>query len=156
VLFHWWRYQRIVLLEESCLRLEWGAEFEAFCRSVPRWLPRWRDLRGEFGRRLSWHGVIANSLYVGIWLGVVVSAVQGNLGWVIPFECVGGVAMATYYWVQSRDAITEAPSEVELSVADSALSRASKVASVLQPHFPIEPAERLQAIAALKRVTVGD
>lgn len=156
VLFHWWRYQRIVLLEESCLRLEWGAEFDAYCHSVPRWLPCWRDLRCEFGRWLSWHGVIANSLYVGILSGIVVSAAQGNLGWVIPFECAGGIAMATYYWTQSRETISEGSSDAELAVSDPALSHAPQAASLIQPHFSIEPAELHRAIAILEEVAVGD
>lgn len=122
VLFHWWRYQRIVLLEESCLRLEWGSEFEAYCHSVPRWRPRWREFRCEFGRWLSWHGVIANSLYVGIWLGITVSVQQGSLGWIIPFECVGGFAMAAYYWAQPRHAISNVPRHAEQSVSELALS----------------------------------
>lgn len=135
VLFHCWRYRRIVLLEESYLRSEWGSEFEAYCHSVPRWLPCWRELRREFGHWLSWHGVISNSLYVAIWLGMTVSAWQGDLVWVIPFECVGGVVMVTYYRAQTCTANSKRAIKADLSVSDSALAQAPDIANALRSNF---------------------
>lgn len=35
-------YRHIVRQEESFLRIQFGAEFERYCRIVPRWFPRWR------------------------------------------------------------------------------------------------------------------
>jgi protein-S-isoprenylcysteine O-methyltransferase Ste14 len=35
----------VVGLEEKFLRRRFGAEFETYCREVPRWLPRWRVAR---------------------------------------------------------------------------------------------------------------
>jgi hypothetical protein len=32
----------VVLYEEPTLRRQFGAEYEEYCRRVPRWLPRWR------------------------------------------------------------------------------------------------------------------
>lgn len=95
--FHVWRYRRIVRLEEHSLRAEWGAGFDDYCRTVPRWIPRWSALRREFGRWWSWQGMAGNSVYVAMWLGIIVSAWQQNLTWVIPFETAGGLVMAAYY-----------------------------------------------------------
>ena len=35
----------VVLYEEPTLRRQFGAAYEAYCRDVPRWLPRWRRPR---------------------------------------------------------------------------------------------------------------
>ncbi len=35
----------VVLYEEPTLRTQFGAEYEAYCRAVPRWLPRLRRRR---------------------------------------------------------------------------------------------------------------
>jgi len=32
----------VVLYEEPTLRRQFGAEYDAYCRAVPRWLPRLR------------------------------------------------------------------------------------------------------------------
>jgi protein-S-isoprenylcysteine O-methyltransferase Ste14 len=37
----------VVLYEEPTLRATFGANYEAYCRAVPRWLPRLRGTRGE-------------------------------------------------------------------------------------------------------------
>lgn len=154
VAFHGWRYHRIVRLEESCLRPEWGEDFDAYCRTVPRWLPRWRDFRSEFGRWLTWHGVIANSLYVSIWMGIAVSALQRNLGWVIPFECVGGGVMVMYYWVHSPDMAAAVAREIEHSESAPALpsdSPVPPVAGVDVPHFQVGSVDRSHAIAIFEK-----
>ena len=150
VAFHFWRYCRIVRLEESCLRSEWNDSFETYFSSVPRWLPRWEIFRHEFGRWMSWHGVIANSLYVGMWLGIAASVLLGNFGWVIPFECAGGVLMLAYYRAQSRKVVASVPGEAKLAIANPELpstSHASVVASLPHPHFSTEVAERPRVIA---------
>lgn len=150
VAFHFWRYCRIVRLEESCLRSEWNDSFETYFSSVPRWLPRWEIFRHEFGRWMSWHGVIANSLYVGMWLGIAASVLFGNFGWVIPFECAGGVLMLAYYRAQSRKVVASGPGEAKLAIANPELpstSHASVVASLPHPHFSTEVAERPRVIA---------
>ena len=35
----------VVLYEEPTLRHRFGADYEAYCRRVPRWLPRWSSAR---------------------------------------------------------------------------------------------------------------
>ena len=98
VIFHWVRYQRIIQLEESCLLSSWGQEFEDYCRQVPRWLPRWNGFRPTVRLWISSSGVLANTLFVTIWAGIVASACTGNLTWVIPFELAGAIGMAVVHW----------------------------------------------------------
>lgn len=45
----WWVvfHLFVLLYEESTLRRMFGAEYDAYCRTVPRWLPRWRRNRGK-------------------------------------------------------------------------------------------------------------
>ena len=33
----------VMVYEEASLRVKFGAEYEAYCRRVPRWIPRFRD-----------------------------------------------------------------------------------------------------------------
>jgi len=33
----------VLLYEEPTLRRKFGAEYEAYCRRVPRWIPRFRN-----------------------------------------------------------------------------------------------------------------
>lgn len=150
VAFHAWRYQRLVRLEESLLRNEWGAEFDEYCRAVPRWWPKWPELRFEFGRWLSWHGVVANWLYVATWCGIVVSAWQGNLVWIIPFESAGGLLMAGYYanrWARRVSMPGPEPvpliSELTATARRSSQSRSLDVVPV--PHFETDSFERVSA-----------
>lgn len=98
VVFHWLRYERIIRLEEAHLRSEWGEEYERYLQNVPRWWPRFRTLTVESGSRISLYGILANGVYVGMWAGLVASAVLGDLIWILPFELGGGLAMAFFYW----------------------------------------------------------
>ncbi len=34
----------VLLYEEPTLRRKFGAEYEAYCRQVPRWIPRFRTM----------------------------------------------------------------------------------------------------------------
>ena len=97
VLLHWLRYQRVIHLEESCLRRQWGPEFDNYCQKVPRWWPRWRSFGRITGICISSHGIVSNIVYVGVWAGIVASAVMSDLFWIIPFEVAGGMVMAFLY-----------------------------------------------------------
>jgi protein-S-isoprenylcysteine O-methyltransferase Ste14 len=33
----------VLVYEEPVLRTKFGAEYEEYCRRVPRWIPRFRD-----------------------------------------------------------------------------------------------------------------
>lgn len=44
-------YLFVLVYEEPTLRAAYGAEYDAFCSQVPRWIPRLRPWRGAPGRR---------------------------------------------------------------------------------------------------------
>ena len=37
----------VVLYEEPTLRRQFGAEYETYCRAVPRWIPRFGPAPGQ-------------------------------------------------------------------------------------------------------------
>ena len=44
-------------------------------------------------------GVLPNLVYVALWAGIVVSALAGDLTWIIPVEAAGGaVQIANIVW----------------------------------------------------------
>lgn len=131
VAFHVWRYRRIVRLEEHSLRAEWGTDFDDYCRTVPRWIPRWTELSREFGRWWSWQGMAGNSVYVAFGLGIVVSAWQQNLTWVIPFEIAGGLVMAAYY--ASRPTKSVVANDRESATLAKSGAPTTRHASALEP-----------------------
>jgi len=53
-------YHPTVLYEECELRALFGPAFDAYCRSVPRWLPRLTPLRTGANRRASWSQIRRN------------------------------------------------------------------------------------------------
>ena len=111
VLLHWLRYQRVIHLEESCLREQWGQAFEEYCQKVPCWWPHWRNLGMTSGLCISRHGIVANIVYVGVWAGIVASAVMGDLTWIIPFEVSAGAVMAMLYRITATPVVPVAPTQ---------------------------------------------
>jgi protein-S-isoprenylcysteine O-methyltransferase Ste14 len=109
VSLHWLRYQRVIHLEESCLRQQWGQEFDDYCQKVPRWWPSWRSMGRIRAVCISSHGIVSNIVYVGAWAGIVASAVMGDLVWVIPFEVAGGLIMAILYRSKSAPHTPQPP-----------------------------------------------
>jgi protein-S-isoprenylcysteine O-methyltransferase Ste14 len=63
-------YAAIVAAEEDFLRSRFGAAFDAYCRDVPRWIPRFAGL-GETLRGMKFH-----------WRRVIVKEYGTPLGWV--------------------------------------------------------------------------
>jgi protein-S-isoprenylcysteine O-methyltransferase Ste14 len=69
-LFFWFVYASIIAAEETYLRDRFGAEYDAYCRDVPRWIPRlsrWHeataDMQFSFRRVLAKdYGTIALTL----------------------------------------------------------------------------------------------
>jgi protein-S-isoprenylcysteine O-methyltransferase Ste14 len=61
-------YVAIVAAEERFLLETFGAEFEAYCRRVNRWVPNWRGWRTSIaGMRFSWRRVLVkeyNTIFV--------------------------------------------------------------------------------------------
>ena len=135
VAFHVWRYRRIVRLEEHSLRTEWAGEFDDYCRTVPRWIPRWSEFRREFGRCFFWQGVVGNSVYVGMWLGIVVAVAQQNRIWIDVFEVSGGVVMATYYLTRRARRTAILPEPVRLDSSANSNGRHSVLEVVPVPHI---------------------
>ncbi len=119
VLLHWLRYQRVIRLEESCLRQQWSQEFDDYCQKVPRWWPRWHSFGRINGICISAHGIVSNIVYVGVWAGIIASAVMDNLTWIIPFEVAGGLVMAFLY---RGDSTPQAP---QTSSAQSAFAQST-------------------------------
>ena len=40
----------VVFVEEPMLKLKFGESYEQYCKSVPRWIPRWKAFREGFPR----------------------------------------------------------------------------------------------------------
>ena len=153
VAFHAWRYRRIVRLEESLLRAEWAGEFDHYCRTVPRWIPRWSDFRREFGRCILWQGIAGNSVYVGMWLGIVVAVAQQNLIWIDLFETTGGGVMAGYYMNRRAKRIADLRQAAMLGSADVPNAHQSLTEAVPAPHFvaALSDASRTKALVGESR-----
>ena len=110
-IFHWVRYERVIRFEENNLQSEWGSEFDRYCESVPRWLPELRMLfRKSPHADLS--GVLANGLFVGIWLGSLVAIATGELWALYAVEIVGGAIMATWHTTVGRVAGSPRPQPI--------------------------------------------
>ena len=66
------QYHFIVLWEESNLREKFGAPYDEYCRTVPRWFPKFRNYRpGETdwekakkSERMTWAAMIAVGLFL--------------------------------------------------------------------------------------------
>jgi protein-S-isoprenylcysteine O-methyltransferase Ste14 len=69
-------YQAITLAEEAYLREKFGAAFDDYCRGVPRWWPRLRDIKETFARtRFNWTRVL-------------VKEYSAPLGWTLPIVLI--------------------------------------------------------------------
>lgn len=99
-IFHWIRYERVIRYEEQRLRKEWGPQFDRYCEQVPRWLPR--RLRVNADADLS--GLLANGLFVGIWIGSLVAISSGKLWTLYLSEILGGFIMASWHLSVGRTA----------------------------------------------------
>ena len=101
VVFHWVRYDRVVRFEESLLKADWGQPFDDYCCEVPRWIPRLGRLRLDRSL-LSLESLLSNALFVGLWLGLVASALAGSLVPLVPIEIAGGALMAAHFAREGR------------------------------------------------------
>lgn len=89
VLFHWFRYGRVIRFEEEFLRAEWGREFQEYCGAVPRWWPehvRRSDFVGPFA---TIDGILGNGVFLGMFVGFAVSAWHGTLEPLVHCEALG-------------------------------------------------------------------
>jgi protein-S-isoprenylcysteine O-methyltransferase Ste14 len=99
MLFHWLRYERIIRYEEKLLSGNWSEQFVTYCQNVRRWWPRFSGSE-KLGPVFSVQGLKANGMFVGIWLGMLASALTGNLALLVPFQVAGGTIMILHF-VQS-------------------------------------------------------
>ena len=70
-------YHAVVLAEEQYLRGKFGAEFDDYCRRVPRWVPRLSGLRATFGQATF------------DWARLLDKEYSAPLGWILPITVIG-------------------------------------------------------------------
>jgi protein-S-isoprenylcysteine O-methyltransferase Ste14 len=70
-------YHAVVLAEEEYLRSKFGSEFDEYCRTTPRWVPRLRGLGDTF----------AHSTFD--WARVLKKEYSAPLGWILPIAAIG-------------------------------------------------------------------
>lgn len=99
--FHWIRYERVIRYEEQLLQKEWGAEFDRYCRDIPRWIPRLRTLTLKVPCPNK-AGLFSNGLFVGMFLGSLVAIATKQLWTLYVGELVGGAAMAMWHRSNGR------------------------------------------------------
>jgi protein-S-isoprenylcysteine O-methyltransferase Ste14 len=92
-------YQAITLAEEAYLREKFGAAFDEYCRDVPRWRPRLRDLGATFAR--------ANF----DWIRVLRKAYSEPVGWTLP------IVLIALYNIHAATGLAERPFAVRTLVA---------------------------------------
>ena len=68
----WWLYGRKVHQEEQLILDEVGQDYEAYCQTVPRWIPSLRRAAHQSGQQWSWQGIWASKeLKTFLWVIVV-------------------------------------------------------------------------------------
>ncbi|HZF27022.1 MAG TPA: isoprenylcysteine carboxylmethyltransferase family protein [Steroidobacteraceae bacterium] len=82
----WFAYSAITAAEEDFLRGKFGAAFEAYCRDVPRWLPRLHGLGDTLSKsQFHWRRLLVKEYGTPFgWIGVLILATLYNLsheGW---------------------------------------------------------------------------
>ena len=90
--FFVWSYRRKVLGEEAVILDEWGQEYEAYRRGVPRWIPTLRPYpaASRYGQA-SWQGIVASKEFkTAIWVSVCVIALYFREEFLIERELFAG------------------------------------------------------------------
>ena len=72
VIYFWLFHGGAVLHEEKLLREKFGEAYEAYCREVPRFVPRLRRLTGE--GTFSWRQFVSNNEHIGAVATVLLTA----------------------------------------------------------------------------------
>ena len=104
--FHWVRYDRVVLYEERLLKSELGEAYRSYTARVSRWLPG-RFFSGLRTTQLNWQSIPSNGFFAGAWLGTTLAAVTGHFHWMIPAQLAGGLTMAAWFAMAGRVAPAE-------------------------------------------------
>jgi protein-S-isoprenylcysteine O-methyltransferase Ste14 len=105
-------YRAIVAAEENYLRGRFGADFDAYCRNVPRFAPRLKGLRETFSRmEFHWRRVVVKeygtpTAWVLVWCGIIYWNLRrdGELAmYPCAAQCLSAVALlAVAGWVTAR------------------------------------------------------
>ena len=91
-LYHIIRVLRLCAYEERRMLARWGAEYEEYCRSVPRLVPRVARVGPA---PANWgDGLRASSAWIGFVVGYVAAAITHDLWNLTPFVVIGFV----YFW----------------------------------------------------------
>ena len=80
-------YYATIYREEQFLKGRFGAEYEAFCRDVPRFFPRLSPAPGATRASFDWSQVRKNKEYEGLAATLVILAIlwaMGLTGWNVP------------------------------------------------------------------------
>lgn len=119
VLFHAFRFHRIVLYEEALLRRDHPAAFAEYEQRVPRWIP----LRRPAGTAGAMHcrratpcgsmpgAVLSNGPLGGMVAALLIAAVTRQTQWLFPGMGVGLLASQVYFAVRRRNQAAPAPLE---------------------------------------------
>ena len=117
VVFHWLRYLRIIGYEQSLLRQQWGGRFDAYCRRVPRLLPRLGPAKRDQATEqqpapkidgLCWRdGLLSNLIFLGMVVGYGATLFTANLAALVPFEAAGFVLTGLYLLGVKRRKVKE-------------------------------------------------
>jgi len=97
-------YLSITLAEETYLEGRFGDAYREYCKSVPRFLPRWKGLGATLRAPFDWRKVVSKehgTLYLNVMLASATLAYgalrAGDLDrWVLPLSAVAVVATAGY------------------------------------------------------------
>jgi protein-S-isoprenylcysteine O-methyltransferase Ste14 len=109
-IYHLVRVLRLIAYEEQFLSVRWGTAYAAYCRRVPRLIPRLA--RVEPGA-VSWtDGWIGSTIWIGFLTGYIAAAVTGTLWSLTPFETAGFLYAAYYF---SRNTTTPAAAASDTS-----------------------------------------
>jgi protein-S-isoprenylcysteine O-methyltransferase Ste14 len=104
-LYHIVRVLRLCAYEEHQMRARWGDQYEQYCRSVPRLVPRVAHVRPALTK---WgDGLRSNSPWVGFLCGYIAAVVTHDLWNLTPFVMIGFLHF--WYHFSRKTASSSAP-----------------------------------------------
>ena len=96
--FFVWSYRRKVRVEESIILDEWGQEYEAYRRGVPRWIPTLRPYpaASRYGQA-SWQGILASKEFkTAIWVSVCMIVLYFREEFLLEHELFAGAHLVKH------------------------------------------------------------
>lgn len=125
VAVHWLRYGRVIRYEEGFLKQEWGAQFDAYCKTVPRWWPNSISRQHFAGPFATIDGILGNGVFFGMFLGYSASVWYGTLEPLVHFEALGwmvsGIALlrTRYLGDQAEAPLPDLTAGMQLAAQES-------------------------------------